>query len=133
MINLRLTVPIVMKASSRAYVPFLRRMNVLKPTAMSDRKRKILERVMTASGRPVGVSNLAEGSTPFEGVAIAIRVQRKVRKVQSNKEEQLKSHLRPYRAHKFTKGPPPILAGALQFCHNSRTALRTGAPPVCSE
>lgn len=81
-----------MKKSSRAYVPFLMRTNVLNPTATSDKKRKIDERTMTASGRPFGAINLAVGSTPFEGVAITKRVRREVGSERNGQENSRKPH-----------------------------------------
>jgi hypothetical protein len=86
-LDLRHTVPIVINASSREYMPFLRRMNVLNPTVTIDMKRKMHERTMTASGRPFGVMNLAEGSTSCEDVAITMRGKRKIKNVQINKTE----------------------------------------------
>jgi hypothetical protein len=64
------TVPIAMKASSIANVPFLTRMNVLNDTATIEMKRKMLDIMMIARGNPCGAISLAEGSTLFEGVAI---------------------------------------------------------------
>jgi hypothetical protein len=66
----RHTVPNAINASSIANVPFLARMNVLNDTATIEMKRKMLDIMMIARGKPCGVISLAEGSTPFEGVAI---------------------------------------------------------------
>lgn len=65
------TVPIAINASSIANVPFLRRINVLNDTATIEMKRKMLDIMMIARGKPCGAISLAEGSTPFEGIAIA--------------------------------------------------------------
>ena len=65
------TVPIAINASSIANVPFLRRINVLNDTATIEMKRKMLDMMMIARGKPCGAISLAEGSTPFEGIAIA--------------------------------------------------------------
>lgn len=65
------TVPIAINASSIANVPFLRRINVLNDTATIEMKRKMLDIMMIARGNPCGAISLAEGSTPFEGIAIA--------------------------------------------------------------
>lgn len=51
-------------------MPFLILINVLKDTATIEMKRKMLDIIMIARGKPCGAISLAEGSTPFEGIAI---------------------------------------------------------------